>query len=266
VSGRLRLTQEKHGCSPGAAAGVDSLLMLLLVLLIAFGYRDTFKGSQQGSLLAMSVDSVRIVARSPRLLALFPALFLVFAGWLLATTYLPLAVERLYSGSSLGTAVGVVLGIGGLVTPFVGPLMGSIADRYGHWRTLLVGLALEVVLLPLPALTHHRYSFSVAWALLNGVASGCFALSFTVLAHSAPSAVCGRVMSFAYLPVNASGLLGPAVRAVVARASIFAVFPAAGAVTLLDVGALALARRPAPVRANEASTPEPEATPVGQPH
>jgi MFS family permease len=217
--------------------------MLLLVLVMSFGYRDSFTGSKQGTILAMSVDSVRIVARSRRLLVLFPALFLVFAGWMLAMTYVPLAIEQLYHGATPGTAVGIVLGIGGLVAVFVGPLMGAIADRYGHWRTLVIGLVIEVALWPLPALTHDLNSFGVTWALLNGVASGCFALSFTVLAHSAQSAVRGRVMSFAYLPVNAGGLLGPAVGAVMTQISVFAVFPASAVITLLGIGALALAWR-----------------------
>jgi MFS family permease len=79
-----------------------------------------------------------------------------------------------------------VIGAGGLATLFVGPVMGALADRLGFWRMLFAGAAVEVLLWPLPALAPDLVSFAVAWALLNGVASGVFAISFSVMSASAP--------------------------------------------------------------------------------
>jgi len=45
----------------------------------------------------------------------------------------------------------------------------------------------------------------------------------------------GRVMSFAYLPVNLGSMVGPAIGAVVTRSTIFAVFPAAAGTMALGV-------------------------------
>jgi MFS family permease len=222
---------------------IDTALMMAVVLALTFGYRDAFRGRHTAPLLSMAVDSVRIILRSPRLRALFPALFMLFAGWMLAVTYVPLTIAALYTGLSLGTVVGIVLGVGGLTTLFVGPAMGAIADRFGHWRTLFVGAAVAVVLWPLPALSHNLVSFAITWALLNGAASGVFALSFSVLAGSIAADVRGRVMSFAYLPVNIGFILGPAIGSVVTRVNVFAIFPLAAAFTLLGVGVLALAAR-----------------------
>ena len=59
---------------------------------------------------------------------LFPALFLLFAGWMLAYTYVPLMIAALYHGRNLGTAVGVVVGVGGLVALAVGPALGALAN------------------------------------------------------------------------------------------------------------------------------------------
>jgi MFS family permease len=225
---------------------IDTALMLAVVLALTFGYRDAFRGRETAPLLSMAADSVRIVLRSPRLRTLFPALFVLFAGWMLAVTYVPLAIAALYTGASLGTAVGIVLGVGGLTTLFVGPAMGAIADRLGHWRTLFVGAAVAVILWPLPALAHNLVSFAITWALLNGAVSGVFALSFSVLAGSIATDVRGRVMSFAYLPVNVGFILGPAIGSVVTHANVFAIFPLAAAFTLLGVVALAYAaQRPA---------------------
>ncbi len=86
-------------------------------------------------------------------------------------------------------------------------------------------------------------SFAVALALLNGVMSGVFSLSFSVLASSASSDVRGRVMSFAFLPANLGFTVGAAIGSVVTRAGVFAVFPAAAILTAVGVLALRAAER-----------------------
>ncbi len=218
-------------------------LMLLLIASLTFGYRDTFKGANRGPLLQMAADSVRLIFRSPRLRALFPALFVLFAGWMLAITYAPIAILSLYRGGQPGTIVGLVLGAGGLVTLVVSPIVGALADRFGHWRTLFAVAALSMVLWPLPAFAHGLVAFGVVWALLNGVLSGMFAVSFSVLSESAPGDVRGRVMSFAYLPVNVALIVGPGLGSLVTKGSVLAVFPTGAAFTALGIAMLALASR-----------------------
>ncbi len=223
--------------------GIDVVLLACVVLATGFGYRDNYVGTNRGSLLGMAWDSVGIVGRSPRLRVLFSALFLLFGGWMMALTYLPLAVARLYHGADQGTAVGWVLGAGGLTTLVCSPLMGALADRLGLWRVLLIGAAITVLLWPLPLFAGDLVTFAAAWAAINGVASGVFALSFAVLSNSTPAPVRGRVMAFSYLPVNAGLALGPALGSLVTQVSLFAVFPAAAVLTALGIVVLLLARR-----------------------
>ena len=222
---------------------IDTALMLAVIVGMTFGYRDTFKATSRDLLLGMAVDSVRIILRSARLRALFPALFLLFAGWMLAFTYVPIATTALYRGDDPGTAVGTVLGAGGFVALLVGPVLGALADRFGHWRVLFAGSLVTIALWPLPGLMSDLIAFAIAWAMLNGVMSGVFALSFSVLSGSAASEVRGRVMSFAYLPVNVGYIIGPAIGSVVAKENVFNVFPVAAVITAVGVGALALAAR-----------------------
>ena len=106
---------------------------------------------------------------------------------------------------------------------------------------LFAGALVETALWPLPALAHGLAGFAVAWAVLNGVASGVFAVSFSVLSESADSSIRGRIMTFAYLPVNVGFIVGPAIGSIMTRYNIFAVFPVAACFTALGVGALALA-------------------------
>jgi MFS family permease len=201
-----------------ALLGCDVAVMLLVILLLACAYRDTFIAPPRSPILRMVADSLRLIGDSPRLRALFPALFLLFGGWMLAVTYLPLAIGALYQGDAPGRAIGLVLGFGGLATLLCAPALGSLADRYGYWRVLFLGALGEVVLWPIPALTQNLVGFTLAWALLNGVASGVFAVSFSVLSESVPASVRGRVMTFAYLPVNIGFVVGPALGGVVTLA------------------------------------------------
>ncbi|MCL4561309.1 MAG: MFS transporter [Chloroflexi bacterium] len=226
-----------------ALLSIDAVLLAIVVAALGLGYRDRFKGTDRGPLLKMAGDSVRILLQSRRLRLLFPALFLLFAGWMLALTYAPLAIAQLYSGQDQATMVGIILGAGGLLALVISPLLGWLADRFGYWRILFVGAIIEVALWPLPALAHSLVPFGITWALINGVGAGVFAVSFTVLAHSASEDVRGRIMSFAYLPVNMGLFLGPTIGSLVTRGSVFAVFPTAAVLTALGIVLLGFAAR-----------------------
>jgi MFS family permease len=131
--------------------------------------------------------------------------------------------------------------------PFL-PFWDALADRFGHWRVLFAGSILAVFLWPVPGFMSNLVSFAIVWAILNGLVSGIFAISFSVLSGSASSEVRGRVMSFAYLPVNVGFMVGPAIGSVVTQLSIFGVFPTAAFITALGVGALSLAARIKPAQ------------------
>lgn len=224
---------------------IDVALMLIIILAMIFGYKDSFVGTNRGSILTMAADSVGIIWRSPRLRALFPALFLLFAGWMLAFSYISLVVAQIYTGpeSEKATATGIVVGVGGFITMVLSPLLGLVADRVGHWRVLFTAAAVEVFLWPLPLFTRDIVSFAVAWAAISGVASAVFAISFSVLSASAAPEVRGRVMSFAYLPVNVGFFLGAGLGSIVTQAGVFTVFPVAAVMTALGLIALFFAAR-----------------------
>ena len=174
--------------------GFRTLLLLnmaalsLIMLLLASGYRDTYRAKEDGRILQMAWDSMRIIGRSKRLLALFPALFLLFGGWMLAFTYVPLVIAEIYTGADSGTVIGLVMGASGLTTMILGPILGAAADRFGAWRVLFIGSALALVIWPIPLLTPTLVPFAIVWSILNGVVSAVFALSFSVLSSStAPS-------------------------------------------------------------------------------
>ena len=222
----------------------DAAIMTVVVVMLAFGYRDGFVPRPAGgSLLRMAGDGILLIVRSPRLRALFPALFLLFAGWMLAFIYVPLVVARLYTGADPATAVGIVLGAGGLGIFVASPVIGAIADRFGKARTLFAGCAVLATVWSLPFFTRELLPFTIAWTVVNGLAAGHFSVSFTMLSASATDATRGRVMTFAYVPTNIGFVIGPAIGSVVASVDVFLVFPAAAVLTTLGLAAVIYAWR-----------------------
>jgi DHA1 family multidrug resistance protein-like MFS transporter len=224
--------------------GADAAIMLGVIAMLAFGYRDGFVAKATGgSLLRMAGDGILLIVRSPRLRALFPALFLLFAGWMLGFIYVPLVVARLYTGSDPNTAVGIVLGAGGLGVFVLSPLVGAIADRYGKARTLFIGSAVLAAIWTGPFFARDIVPFTVVWTIVNGLAAALFSVSFTLLSASAADETRGRVMTFAYLPANIGFVIGPALGSVIASVDVFLVFPTAAVLTLLGLAAVIFAWR-----------------------
>lgn len=223
--------------------GVDAILMLLISLGVAFGYRDTYRARVHSPLLRMAADSVGIILRSARLWTLFLGLTVLMSGWLMGSTFAPVSVLARATGHSQGSVVGLVIGAGGLVALLLSPLIGALADRFGLWRVLILTTLVEVLLWPLPALAAGLLAFGIAWALLNGVASGNFAISVSALSRSTSTETRGRVMSFAYLPVNVGSVVGPAIGSFISLYQVDLIYPIAGVITLLGVLLLILSHR-----------------------
>jgi len=86
-------------------------------------------------------------------------------------------------------------------------------------------------------------AFVVAFALVSGIGSGVFSLSFNVLSASATDEARARVMTFAYLPLNLGFIVGPGLGAIIVSRDVFGIFPAATAFELVGVTLLAYAAR-----------------------
>jgi len=224
--------------------GADAILLGAVVLVLAIGFREAFTPpADRPALLRSAFGGAALLVRSPRLRLLFPALLVGFAGWMLVFTYTPIAVARIHEGTDPATAIGLVLGAGGLVTLVASPLTGAIADRFGLARTYFSLGTVAALLWLVPWMARDYVGFLIAWALANGVGSGLFSLSFNVLARSVSDAARARVMTFSYLPLNVGFIVGPAIGAVVASTDPFAIFPTAVILELAGLALVALALR-----------------------
>ncbi len=118
---------------------IDAILLALVVAGLTIGYRDAFVPPiAHPPIFRSAFDGLALIWRSPRLRALFPALLILFSGWLLTFAYVPIVVQRIHGEDGVATAVGIALGASGLVTLVASPAIGALADRFGHWRTLYI--------------------------------------------------------------------------------------------------------------------------------
>lgn len=229
-----------------AILAVDAAMLVGVVLLLTFGYRDAFtRPVAPPPIMASAMSGVALLWRSPRLRWLFPGLLVVFAGWMTILIYTPVAVQRLATGPDVATSIGLVLGAGGVVTLAASPAIGALADRAGLTRTYFTVGAVSSLAWLLPWTARGYVVFLLAWALANGIGSGVFSLSFNVLSRSTTPETRARVMTFAYLPLNLGFVVGPALGSLVAAADPFAVFPLAAVLEVMGLVLVALAlRRP----------------------
>ncbi len=222
---------------------INVVLISVVIVVLAFGYIDSYRGRSKDPILHMAAESIRVSFQAGRLRTLFVALFLLYAGWMLVYSYLPIVVAALYSGNNPASAIGFVLGAGGLLALLLSPVFGSLADRFSYWRVLMLGAALESVLWLIPFWTRNLVPFTVVICIISGVAAAVFSISFNVLSSSAPAGIRGRVMSFAYLPVNIGFSFGPMLGSQLVKLDIFYIFPAAFLFTTLGLVVLNLAHR-----------------------
>ncbi len=235
---------DRYGFS--VVLAIDAAMLLSVVAMLTFGYRDAFVPSpDRPPLLRSAFGGVALLWRSPRLRWLFPALLFSFSGWMLIFTYTPLVVARIHAGPDLATAIGLVLGAGGIVTIVASPGIGAVADRFGLRRTYFLVGAVTAVAWTAPFALRDYVPFLVAWALANGIGSGPFSLSFNLISRSTTDATRARVMTFSYLPLNLGFVVGPVVGGAAAATDPFLIFPASIALQVVGLALVAVAlRRP----------------------
>ena len=222
-------------------AGIGVMLLGVVVALMV-GYRETPRTRTSRPVVTLAIESVRIITRSPALLTLFIAQFAVGTGWMLVFTYSPLVVTSFYTGPDPGTAVGIVMAVGGLGTLLLGPLIGSTADRVGYWRALLAVVTAVIGLWIALTFVRDLGAFIPLWAILNGVMSSVSSLAFNIVSNVVDDDARGRIMAFAYLPLNFGSFVGPALGSLITGISLYAIFPAAAVCVAIGLALFVRAR------------------------
>ena len=190
---------------------------------------------------------------------------LIGAGFMLVMPFLPLYVAQLGVESKAAVAVwsGLILGISPLITSFVGPLWGKLADRYGlRIMAIRVSLVLFVIWF-LMGLARNVQEL-LFLRILSGFFGGFGSVSVALVAHSAPKDRVTRAIGGLQATQTFSMALGPFLGGVLAAwIGIRNTFFVTAAMCFLTLVLFFLLYRDNPNRDSSRTAPEEETAPGG---
>ena len=188
---------------------------------------------------------------------------LIGAGFMLVMPFLPLYVAQLGVESRAAVAVwsGLILGISPLITSFVGPFWGKLADRYGlRIMAIRVSLVLFVIWF-LMGLARNVQELLIL-RILSGFFGGFGSVSVALVAHSAPRDRITRAIGGLQATQTFSMALGPFLGGVLAAwIGIRNTFFVTAAMCFLTLVLFLLLYRDNPNRDSSRTAPDDETTP-----
>ncbi|MBI2906351.1 MAG: MFS transporter [Chloroflexi bacterium] len=213
----------------------SAALSLAVCALLGLGLREVQPDAPpEGRVLDLAYDAMRGVFSDANTRRLFLLFGISIIARQMSNPFLPLLVERLNVGAvGLASAIAFVVGTAALVGGLISPAAGAVGDRIGFRPVLavsLVGAGLMLIAMP----------FAPDIASLAGVNVGFAAFNATVSAMIfALVAVEGRgsaTLNLVYLPLYITGIIGPAISAIIVGWGLPVVFVTSG--LLLSAGGL----------------------------
>jgi len=185
---------------------------------------------------------------------------LIGAGFMLVMPFLPIYVAQLGVESKAEVAIwsGLILGVSPLITSFVGPLWGKLADRYGlRIMAIRVSLVLFVIWF-LMGLARNVQEL-LFLRILSGFFGGFGSVSVALVAHSAPKDRITRAIGGLQATQTFSMALGPFLGGLLAAwIGIRNTFFVTAAMCLLTLVLFLLLYRDNPNRGSSDADPEDE--------
>jgi DHA1 family multidrug resistance protein-like MFS transporter len=182
-------------------------------------------GKERTSLFA----DLKLVFQSSSLLTLLFVAFSVQAANTIAEPMMPLWVQHLcilnnQAVDFVGTATGVILGLGAGSIAVASTVAGKTADRVGYWRALLIALAFGAVFRVPQALVTTVYSLGVWRVLASFFIGAAQPVIMAIIANSVEKGRQGAVYGLFQSVVSTGGAIGPVIGSAVAMLALNAVF------------------------------------------
>lgn len=188
------------------------LLFLLFSLPMLLFFQEPVKPKQKASFGTHFRDMIadtRYLSSIPSVFFFLLAYFLFNDAILTASNNFPIFLEQVW-GVSDTVKTFILLGI--LITSaFGGLISGSLADRFGHKRTLRFILIGWLFILPLVGFLTNFTLFVIATTLMGFWFGSNWAVSRSVMSYLAPKGKSNLVFAYFGLAERASSLLGPIV-------------------------------------------------------
>jgi DHA1 family multidrug resistance protein-like MFS transporter len=201
------------------------------------------------------LPDVKPILRSPVLITLMTASFTLQASNTIASPMLPLFLKELALQNPgggvpqyLGSAAGLVLGIGAASTALAAVLVGKYSSRFGYWKTLIVCLFAGAFFTIPQAFVSSMAQLAVFRAVASFFIGGASPVLNAIIAVSADKEHQGSVYGFNSSVSSAGGALGPMIGSAVSMLNYRAVFLAAAAsLGMAGYGTLHRKRRIKPI-------------------
>jgi DHA1 family multidrug resistance protein-like MFS transporter len=209
-------------------------------LIVLVGVEDDSQPRRSGKFRFL--PEIGPILRSPVLISMMITTFVIQAANSIAAPMLPLFLRELADGSRyVGSATGIVLGVGAAATAAASVAAGKYSARIGYWRTLIFCLAAGAVFTIPQAFAANVVQLTVFRALASFCLGGAAPVLNAIIAVSAGKNQLGSVYGLNSSVSSAGGALGPVIGSMAAMISYRMVFFATAA--LLGFSALETALR-----------------------
>jgi len=227
----------------GVDAGLSALMGLALTLIVREELHKSRTGETVGRMLRAAVYAI---VSSPIVLRLFILYFLAMYGYSLASPFIPILLQKWYTGDprELAGVIGLTLTLAGIAMAIMTPIWGRIGDTAGRWIVLPICLAGIMAGLSVAALAQSLLPLQLDIIGMGLFQGGIGTTVIALLALLTPPERRAPILNFSLLPSQLSWFVGPITGAALARVSLSLPFIAgAGSVSLALVFAIVLALR-----------------------
>ncbi|MDR1635923.1 MAG: MFS transporter [Treponema sp.] len=171
------------------------------------------------------------ILESPTLITLMLSTFIIQAANTTAAPMLPLFLREIAEDSRyIGSATGIVLGVGAASTAVASIVAGRYSAHFGYWRTLFFCLAAGAILTVPQAFVTNMVQLTLFRALSSFCLGGATPVLNAILAVSTDKDHQGSVYGFNSSVSSAGGALGPMIGSAVAMINYRMVFLATAAI------------------------------------
>ena len=200
-------------------AALSAVMGVVLTLVVRDEQHRRVTDKSAGQLMRTALNDI---LASPVVTRLFALYFAAMFGISLTTPFIPILLQRLYTGPAAQVAgvIGVSLTVAGLAMAVTTPLWGRLGDLVGRWRVLpicvgavalgVLGEAVAGSLLPMQG--------TIAWIGLFQGGIGTTVLALLALLASEERRT--TVLNFALVPSQLSWFAGPLLGALLAAVTL----------------------------------------------
>jgi MFS family permease len=203
----------------GVDAGLSALMGLVLTLIVREELHKSRTGETVGRMLRAAVHAI---VSSPIVLRLFILYFLAMYGYSLASPFIPILLQKWYTGDPRGLAgvIGLTLTLAGIAMAIMTPIWGRIGDTAGRWIVLPICLAGIMVGLSVAAQTHSLLPLQLDIIGMGLFQGGIGTTVLALLALLSPEERRAPILTFSLLPAQLSWFVGPITGAALSRVAL----------------------------------------------